>query len=78
MLKIGQVFESLQKQGFVCVVDEYEELAVRLVHDDNETKVYVKRKGRKEIPSKLSVDIIQETIHELNNKEISLEDYYKY
>ena len=77
-MRIGQVSESYTKQSYVCIVDDYEEKAVRLVNDDSETLAFLKRKGQKEVKSIYSCDMVQDIIHDLNNREITLEEYDKY
>ena len=77
-MRIGQVSESYDKQGYVCIVDDCEEMAVRLANINSETLAFLKRKGQKELKSIYSCDTVQEIIHELNNREITLEEYNKY
>ena len=78
MLEIGQVLESLFAKGVVCVEDVYEDRAVRLVMNGNDIDAYIKRKGKYEIRSRYDTDSVQETIHELHNKEITVEEYNSY
>lgn len=78
MLEIGQVSESLSTKGVVYVEDVYEDRAVRLVKNDNGIDAYIKRKGKDEVRSKYSVDTVQETIHELHNREMTSEEYDRY
>lgn len=78
MLEIGQVLESLFAKGVVCVEDVYEDRAVRLVMNGNDIDAYIKRKGEDEIRSRYDTDSVQETIHELHNKEITVEEYNSY
>ncbi len=78
MLKIGQVSERLQTQGYVCIVDDYEEEAVRLEMNDSNVTAYLKRKGGNEIESLLSCDTVQNIIIELNNREVTREEYDHY
>ena len=73
MMKIGQVTNSYLTKGVVCVIDDYEHVAVRLLKNGSETDVFIKRKGKKEIPSRLETDIVQKTLNELNNREVSVE-----
>ncbi len=78
MLKKGQVFESLSKNGVVYVEDVYEDRAVRLVRAGKDIEAYIKKKGVNEIVSKFSCDMVQETIDELHNREMTLEEYNRY
>ncbi len=78
MLKVGQVMQSLEKNGSVYIEDVYENRAVRLVDKGNSIDAYIKRKGDKEIKSKYSTDMVQETITELHNKEITQDEYDRY
>ena len=78
MLEIGQVWEQLLTQGYVCVVDDYEEKAVRLVMKSSDVEAYLKRKGRKEVKTPYSYDTVQCIIHELNNHELTKEEYENY
>jgi hypothetical protein len=75
MLKIGQVMQSLEKKGSVYIEDVYEDRAVRLVDLGNTIEAYIKRKGCCEIKSLYSTDSVQETIHELHNREMTSEEY---
>ena len=47
MLEHGEVIRTFLSQGHVCVIDDYEEEAVRLEHRDGKTSVFIKRKERK-------------------------------
>ncbi len=78
MLKIGQVTNSICKNGVVYVEDVYEDRAVRLVKTEKGIDAYIKRKGEDEIRSLYSCDSVQETIHELHNREMTSEEYYNY
>ena len=78
MLKIGQVSESLNTQGYVCIVDDYEEEAVRLVKNGSKVEAYLKRKGKGEVLSVYSCDTVQDIIHDLGNREITENEYNKY
>ena len=78
MLKIGQVSKQLLAQGYVCIVDDYEDEAVRLVMKGSDVLAYLKRKGRKEVKSLYSCDTVQSIIHELNNREVTKEEYDNY
>ena len=78
MLEIVQVLESLFTKGVVYVEDVYEDRAVRLVKNGDSIDAYIKRKGEDEIRSIYSGDMVQETITELHNKEITLEEYNRY
>ncbi len=78
MLKIGQVSKRLLLQGFVCIVDDYEDEAVRLEMNGSKVLAYLKRKGRNEVKSSYECDTVQNIIHELNNREITREEYDNY
>lgn len=60
----------------VCVSDEFEEAAVRLVYEDGTTKAYIKHKGRKEMSISQSNETVCEII--LSGKEIAESEYEKY
>ena len=59
-------------------VDIFEDRAVRLVKTEKGIDAYIKRKGKDEIRSLYSCDSVQETIHELHNREMTPEEYYNY
>ena len=78
MLKVGQVMQSLDKKGSVYIEDVYEDRVVRLEKNGNKVDAYIKRKGQNEIVSRYYADSVQETIHELHNKEITQDEYDRY
>ena len=78
MLEFGDVIRTFLCQGHVCVIDDYEEEAVRLEHRDGKTSVFIKRKERNEIPTIMSENCVQNIIIELNNRIVSREEYDKY
>lgn len=78
MLEYGEVTRTFLSQGHVCVIDDYEEEAVRLESRNGKTFVFIKRKGRNEIPTIMIEDCVQNIINELNNRIVSREEYDKY
>lgn len=62
----------MQAQGYVCIVDDYEELAVRVEKEG----YYLKRKGRKEVRS--DHYHAEKYLCELNNRLISRKEYDLY
>ena len=78
MLEYGEVSRAYLRQGYVCVIDDCEEEAVRLENRNGKTFVFIKRKGRNEIPTIMSEDCVQNIICELNNRIVSREEYNKY
>lgn len=60
----------------VCISDEFEEAAVRLIYEDGETKAYIKHKGRREVSIPQSNETVCEII--LSGKEIAESEYDKY
>lgn len=68
--------EKLLAGKSVCVLDEFEEAAVRLVCDGGATKAYIKHKGRKEVGISQSNETVCEII--LSGKEITESEYGKY
>jgi hypothetical protein len=74
MLEHGEVIRTFLSQGHVCVIDDYEEEAVRLEHRDGKTSVFIKRKERIETPTIMSEDCVQNIIVELNNRIVSREE----
>lgn len=72
--------KTLQKKLLVgktvCISDEFEEAAVRLVYEDGATKAYIKHKGRKEVVIPQSNETVCEII--LSGKEITEHEYDGY
>lgn len=72
--------KTLQKKllagNTVCISDEFEEAAVRLIYEDGETKAYIKHKGRREVSIPQSNETVCEII--LSGKEIAESEYDKY
>ncbi len=69
---------SLWKKGVVYVEDVYEDRAVRLVRTEDGIDAYIKLKGKQEVRSRYSTDMVQETIIELHNREITSEEYNRF
>lgn len=71
---------TLQKKllagNSVCISDEFEEAAVRLIYEGGSTRAYIKHKGRKEVSISQSNETVCEII--LSGKEISESEYEKY
>lgn len=78
MLKIGLLTERLQTQGYVCIVDDYEEKAVRLEIVGGKEYAYIKRKGHKEVKTLKKLDGVQDIINDLNNRELTRKEYDNY
>ena len=72
MLENDYVFKNLQAKGYVCIVDDYEEIAVRVDKDG----CYLKRKGRLEVRS--DHYHAEKYLCELNNRLVSREEYDLY
>ena len=72
MLESGYVYKNLQAKGYVCIIDDYEDMAVRIDKDG----YYLKRKGRTEVRS--DHYHAEKYLCELNNRLISREEYDAY
>lgn len=57
-MKHQDIYKRLKENGVVYIVDDYEEVALRLVHGEKETSAYLKRMGRKECVSKVSSELV--------------------
>ncbi len=77
-MKIGEVEDTLLRDRRICVICDIDEVAARLEHDGPEIKAFVKRKGRREVVSNFSCDMVQEVICELSSRIVSREEYDKY
>ena len=72
--------KTLQKKllagGTVYILDDFEEAAVRLVHDGEKTEAFIKHKGRNETAIPQSNETVCEII--LSGEEISKLEYDEY
>lgn len=60
----------------VYLLDDFDEVAIRLVYDGNNTKSYIKHNGRSEVEVPQSNETVCGII--LGGKEISKHEYDKY
>lgn len=78
MIEIDRVSNRLLEQGYVCIVDDFEERAALVMYDGKDRKAFVKCKGGKEVQFPHYEDIVQDIINELHNREITKEEYDNY
>ena len=68
--------KRLQVGEIIYLLDDFEEVVVRLVYEDDRTKSFLKHRGRKEIELPQSNETICNVI--LGGKEISKYEYDSY
>ena len=76
MLESGYVYKNLQAKGYVCIIDDYEDRAVRVEKVGNAFSYYIKRKGGNEVRSNHYT--AEKYLCELNNRMASREEYDAY
>ncbi len=77
-MKRGEVENTLIKDRRICVICDIDEVATRLECDGPEINAFVKRKGKQEVVSDYSCDMVQDVICELSSRIVSREEYDKY
>lgn len=75
-MEIRIISERLNTVGVVYICEDFEEVAIRLVDEENEIIAYVKRKGRREFLSRPSEKFVYDV--ELEGREMTKEEYDNY
>ena len=75
-MKIEEIGLKLQNNESVYIKDDFEQMAIRIMPDDGETKVYAKFKGKKEYAIDRKIKLVYDI--EVNGEEITEADYKNY
>ncbi len=75
-MEYEKIYKRLANQGVVYILDDFEEVAIRLVLEKDKTIAYLKRKGRKEGLSDATLKTVFDV--ELEGVEITKEEYDNY
>ena len=76
MLESGYVYKNLRTKGFVCIIDDYYDKAVRVEKVGSRFDYYIKHKG--EIEVRTNHYTAEKYLCELNNRLVSREEYGNY
>lgn len=75
-MKYEEIYERLTTTGVAYILDDFEGVAVRLVHGQEGTMAYAKRNGKKEFKTKTSEKYVFNVV--IEGKEITKEEYDSY
>ena len=75
-MKYEDIYKMLTTTGSVYILDDYQEIAVRLEQDKKRTIAFAKRKGRSEFPASTSDKFIFDA--EQEGVEITKKEYDTY
>ena len=76
MLEKGLVEKRLKTRGYVCIADDFEGKAVRIVRGKSGDRFFIKPKGHEEVRS-TRYDI-SPYIDDYSNREITRKEYDEY
>jgi len=76
MLSIGEIHNAIRNQGYFCLIDDFEEKAVRVDGTKPTWEYYIKRKGDTEVLS--NHYHAEKYLCELNNRLVCREEYDAY